>query len=225
MNQLNYTLKIIAALTIILAGVSYVSAAPWTAPSAGFPNNNVDAPINAGSAAQIKTGILTVGGFGSTGSGFFSTVPSYALPASLLLGINGKVGAVEYCDQLGSNCSKPIGNTMQAPAYDSGWQYVTKGDIKTFTHNLGTLDTFVQIEALDDNPDNNPGNVAYNIHMRNFGTDVGSGDNEGFVWQNKTAATIDVKRSGMDNQANQVRVRMWKIAGAGPCVLGTTCNR
>ena len=42
-------------------------------------------------------------GFGSFGTGFFST-STYPHPASLTLGVNGKVGAKQYCNETGGNC-------------------------------------------------------------------------------------------------------------------------
>lgn len=35
---------------------------------------------------------------------------------------------------------------MSLPDYDSGWIAISCGQSKTFTHNLGTDDTFVYIE-------------------------------------------------------------------------------
>jgi hypothetical protein len=104
MRHIFKILKSVIVIMIAITAVSFVSAATWNGPSAPFPNGNVDAPVNTGSTTQVKTGILTVDGFGSFGSGFFSTT-TYTLPTSLMLGINGKVGAKEYCDESGESCS------------------------------------------------------------------------------------------------------------------------
>ncbi len=61
--------KYIAQLTFLVAGIFIATglsvagaAGDWTAPTANPPGNNVDAPINVGSSAQVKIGALTVGG-------------------------------------------------------------------------------------------------------------------------------------------------------------------
>jgi hypothetical protein len=60
---------------------------------------------------QDKSGIIRTIGFKSFGQVAIatSTTDTYALPISLLLGVNGRVGAREYCDQSGNNCTSSSG--------------------------------------------------------------------------------------------------------------------
>lgn len=57
--------------------------AQWTNPPAGPPNNNVDAPINVGSTAQVKSGNM--------GANIVSAISQTWSP--------------EYCDENGNNCT------------------------------------------------------------------------------------------------------------------------
>ena len=93
---------------LIIGSVS-LSYAAWTAPTATPPNYNVAAPINVSSMTQDKAGVLTLGGLGVFGSTIITPTAGYTLPASLLLGVNGKVGAKQYCDERGNNCLSIMG--------------------------------------------------------------------------------------------------------------------
>ena len=54
-------IKSVILALILVAGVSYVSAAStWSSPTAAAPGNNVDNPLNVGSAGQVKSGGLTL---------------------------------------------------------------------------------------------------------------------------------------------------------------------
>ena len=83
----------------------------WQNPPAGTPPdcNDVNTigcnpPINVSIRPQFKTGPLTVGSLTSL-LGLRVTADSpYALAPNLLLGVNGRVGATEYCDKDGANC-------------------------------------------------------------------------------------------------------------------------
>lgn len=98
--------KVLILVAIVILGVGVVNA--WNGPTVAPPGGNVAAPINVSSVEQIKTGKLGVGGLASFGQGLFSTSTApYTLTgtrAKLLLGLNGPVGATEYCDQNGGGC-------------------------------------------------------------------------------------------------------------------------
>jgi hypothetical protein len=100
----NNILSVVSSL-ILFASVPVVLA--WTSPSATPPNANVPAPVNVGLNYQIKQGKL--GLFGPDTALRVSKVDSYVptnvpLLSTLLVGVNGKVGAAEYCDERGENC-------------------------------------------------------------------------------------------------------------------------
>ena len=61
-------IKSIVFALILVFCIGVVSA-DWSNPPAGTvpPNNNTEAPVNVGSASQIKTGPLTLGGLGIVG--------------------------------------------------------------------------------------------------------------------------------------------------------------
>jgi hypothetical protein len=70
MNKLKSILFPIILAIILVSGAQYVSA--WVGPSSNPPNENVPAPINVGSVAQVKTGSLGVGGLAVFGDSIFS---------------------------------------------------------------------------------------------------------------------------------------------------------
>jgi len=101
----NNILSVVSSL-ILFASVPVVLA--WTAPTATPPNANVPAPVNVGLNYQIKQGKL--GLFGNDTALRVSKVDSYTptnvpLLSTLLVGVNGKVGAAQYCDERGENCT------------------------------------------------------------------------------------------------------------------------
>lgn len=104
MKKISQKIYSLILALILVGGLSYALA--WTNPTAVPTGGNVEAPINASSSSQIKYGPLVTYGFGSNGTGYFSTT-TYSLPTSLTLGVNGSVGAHMYCDENGSNCIDP----------------------------------------------------------------------------------------------------------------------
>jgi len=104
MKYLIETIKILIIMALVVVGVGFVQA--WTGPTATPPANNTPAPINVGVIKQEKDGIFGSHGFFSLGTGWFSTTTRAAPwpPANLTLGINGAVGATQYCDDNGANC-------------------------------------------------------------------------------------------------------------------------
>lgn len=63
-----FTLSLLAFSTIIFSAVSY----SWTGPSTTPPGNNVAAPVNVGTASQVKSGALSVNGLSVYGNQYIS---------------------------------------------------------------------------------------------------------------------------------------------------------
>lgn len=135
---------------ILFASVPVVFA--WTSPSAIPPSGNVSTPINVGSGYQIKQGKL--GLFAPSAFLRISQVDSYIptgalndnLP-SLLLGVNGKVGANEYCDERGNNCidlsnlsANPGNNTNTQTQGSTTCSYREKTFTRTFDMDFSRVD-------------------------------------------------------------------------------------
>ncbi|MES2224340.1 MAG: hypothetical protein V4469_05425 [Patescibacteria group bacterium] len=116
----------------IIGSVS-LTYATWTAPTAIPPNGNTAAPINVSNLSQDKLGVLTVGGLGVFGPALITSTAGYVLPATLSLGVNGKVGATAYCDEKGSNCVTTLGGTSgSATSGGVGWTSVPLNDTAPF---------------------------------------------------------------------------------------------
>ncbi|MBP6974714.1 MAG: hypothetical protein KBB54_02100 [Candidatus Pacebacteria bacterium] len=98
---------------ILFVGVPLAYA--WTAPTSTPPNGNTKAPITVSLTEQTKEGKLGLGGLAVFGQSLMnkSATSSYTLSTasrqSLTLGVNGKVGAEEYCDKDGLNCVTTLG--------------------------------------------------------------------------------------------------------------------
>jgi len=104
MKYLTETIKILIIMALVVVGVGVVQAA-WSPPTAPPPADNTPAPINVGVIKQEKDGIFGSKGFYSLGTGWFSTTTRASWPPlNLTLGINGAVGATQYCDDNGANC-------------------------------------------------------------------------------------------------------------------------
>lgn len=107
-------LSLVSALILFVA-VPFAYA--WTTPTATPPNGNVKAPINISDISQTKEGKLGVFGLGVFGQALMnkSGTSTYEMNTlnrpSLTLGVNGKIGADEYCDKDGLNCVTTLGGT------------------------------------------------------------------------------------------------------------------
>ncbi len=113
------TVKLVITLCFVVLSVGMVHA--WTEPTATPPTGNVAGPVNVSAAEQKKLGILGSNGFFSFGSAWISTSTRPAWPPTganqLLLAVNGKVGATEYCNVTGEIChttSEMLGDQILA---------------------------------------------------------------------------------------------------------------
>lgn len=145
-------------IIFIAAGASYLNA--WTAPTQTAPNGNTPAPLNVGVLTQDKTGILRTVGFKSWGPAVIAsnTIDTYSLSAGLLFGVNGNVGAKQYCDENGQNCSSilnidPLKEFKSARGISNFPSYVVC-DISSTNHDLMYLS----------NVDEGNNRVAYELH-------------------------------------------------------------
>jgi len=103
--------------------VSYLKAGTWSNPTSqivnGTPNGNTDTPLNVGSQPQDKNSSLITVGFKSLGPAIVASSPSdssYTLLNGLTFGVNGNIGAKQYCDETGQNCSSSMGGGSSVPA-------------------------------------------------------------------------------------------------------------
>ena len=95
-------------------------------------------------------------------------------------------------------------SALPRPAYDSGWQTISQGQTKVFSHNLGG------------NPDNyvvdmtcKSDNATFGINQLYFGGDGRDGARYGAYWRHLTSTSITVYRFSNDAHCDQVRVRIW----------------
>lgn len=103
-------ISIVASL-ILFAGAPMLYA--WTSPSAFPPQENISGPITISTVGQNKEGVLGLGGLAVFGKTLLTEISGYALPTvvkpTMLLGVNGAIGAKEYCDENGTNCVTTLG--------------------------------------------------------------------------------------------------------------------
>ncbi|OGG57790.1 hypothetical protein A2765_05150 [Candidatus Kaiserbacteria bacterium RIFCSPHIGHO2_01_FULL_56_24] len=92
---------------VIFGGVSIVLA--WTGPTSAPPSGNVSAPLNVGTADQIKNGVLGVNALAVFGNAIlsgagnylnFGTIPDQQ-PPSTGYGIRDNAGVMEFKDSTG----------------------------------------------------------------------------------------------------------------------------
>ncbi len=96
-----------ASLAVVLAALVAGDALfAWTAPMASPTSSNVAAPLNTGAAPQDKEGLLGVGGLSVFGSAYVQGAStSDAFNRAVTLEVEGKIGADQYCDENGLNCT------------------------------------------------------------------------------------------------------------------------
>lgn len=226
MKYLTESIKILVIMALVVVGVGFVQA--WTGPTATPPNGNTPAPINVSDVTQEKMGIFGSHGFFSLGTGWFSTSTRASWPpANLTLGINGTVGAKQYCDDNGLNCKTitelggsstttppSAGSCSASDIYDSGWVTIPANKMGlaasqgiTLNHNLGTVDTIVYLET------NDPGTYGISNQEEGGVSIVGQNGISGWYggfWANKTANTIKVYIGENASGWNRVHVIVWK---------------
>ena len=83
----------LALVCTLLLGYQYLGAA-WSEPAGSPTSNNVDAPINVGSTAQVKNGALSVDALAVFGDVAVTGTTSAQ-----------QINAAAYCDENGENCS------------------------------------------------------------------------------------------------------------------------
>ncbi|EKE16459.1 MAG: hypothetical protein ACD_11C00013G0003 [uncultured bacterium] len=104
-----------SAILGIVIGGGLIAARAWTEPTVAPPGGNIGAPINTSVVGQSKSGNLMVNTFSTINNvptataitvpignvGIGAVVPS----PGLKLDVEGKVGATEYCDENGEDCT------------------------------------------------------------------------------------------------------------------------
>lgn len=95
---------------------------------------------------------------------------------------------------------------LGTPDYDSGWILMTRGEVITLNHNLGTTELLVYFVGKYD--------ADGTIHQWMYGG--GYDDNQGAVWFGLTNNQIKIERFIGDvrvpeGQWSQGRVMLWKI--------------
>jgi len=107
MNNVTFSHKVLvlAVLLVALFGVSQLSA-NFAPPSAPPTAGNSAPPIHSGGDAQVKSGGLSVDALSVPGHAQVAslTVGTTTLNGNAVLGVEGRVGAAEYCNADGSTC-------------------------------------------------------------------------------------------------------------------------
>ena len=231
--------RIISSLKLLslslLIGLTTSAVFAWTGPTAAPTGGNTPAPLNVSSASQSKSGSLRLGGVRTSLSSYINFASSADLTVTpygttnfnaLSLAVNGKVGATQYCDQYGENCTTTVGGggggTCTAAAgsvYDSGWVTVGGEQRVVLNHNLGTLDTVVDFQARNKNsPTTITSFTGATLTAESIHNYISTA-----IWYDKTENTITVARqSGGENIYDKFRVVMWKKSAIGAGCGGGT---
>ncbi len=102
---------------------------------------------------------------------------------------------------------------MPKPDYDSGWTPINPNQAKTFNHNLGgsVYDYLVDLQYRDGSGVNQRyyGGMDVGVHGL---PGVGENARVGAYWRSLSPASITVYRRPEDKYAQQVRVRIWRMA-------------
>jgi len=164
---------------------------------------------------------LVLGGTGSTNdNGVLSSDPRY--PSSdIVIKTNDTVRIDLDSDKSGEDAdfeirdkdghlifdvdeSGAVISALPRPAYDSGWQSISQGELKTFTHNLGgDVDNYVVDMTCKSH------NASYGINQLYFGGDGHDSKTYGAYWRHLTTTSITVRRMPDDAHCDQVRIRIW----------------
>ncbi len=159
------SIKLVITLCFVVLSVGMVHA--WTEPTATPPSGNVSGPVNISSITQEKAGIFGSNGFFSFGSAWISTSTRAnwppAAPNELLLAINGKVGATEYCNVTGEIC-----HTTNEILGDQ----ILKHE-RLYNSNISTWTIPITVPAYEGDRDNALLKVNVNVHSPRATTDTG----------------------------------------------------
>lgn len=154
-NITQHILSVTVSL-MLFAGVPLLYA--WTGPTATPPAGNVASPVNVGAVSQNKSGVLGLGGLAVFGKSLFSATGGYTLPSSkpdMLVGVNGAIGAAQYCDQYGNNCVSTLaGGVTSAPVTNvstGGVQYLPGWPAKIACNRNGTRWGLVDFSGVEGN--------------------------------------------------------------------------
>ena len=153
-SKIIQNIKAIILGLVVTLGMGY-AAAEFAGPTCAPPGCNADAPINASSSPQIKTGPLTVGGLGIVGNFTFlpsagATIPAGAVLTSgtggvaswqaptqgtdLLARLVGKALVAHgegYANPTGDSTVELIENDILTPGTKYAFLLLTSGDMST----------------------------------------------------------------------------------------------
>jgi hypothetical protein len=119
------------------------------------------------------------------------------------LEVNGNLKVTgAYKGNIGPNNGAPF----PRPAYDSGWQSVSAGQILTLTHNVGgNVDNYVVDLQFKSG--------ALGINQRYYGLDTywngATSRYRGACWQELTSTQIRISMAIHETLIDQIRVRIW----------------
>jgi hypothetical protein len=119
------------------------------------------------------------------------------------LEVNGNLKVTgAYKGDIGPNNGAPF----PRPAYDSGWDSISPGDLLTLTHNIGgNVDNYVVDLQFK--------SAGLGVNQRYYGIDKywtgATSYYQGACWQELTATQIRISLGPHDTLIKQIRVRIW----------------
>ena len=95
-------------------------------------------------------------------------------------------------------------SALPRPAYDSGWQTISRNQTRVFTHNLGgdPDDYVVDMTCKSDD-------TFFGIHQIFLGGNTTGDHYYGAYWRALTATSVTVYRLRDDSHCEQIRIRIW----------------
>lgn len=181
------SLKTIIPLALVcsfLLGYQYLGA-QWVGPSEGPVGGNVPAPVNVGSAPQIKNGPLGVASLDVTGDA--SVALDIAVAGTTT---SDRVHAREYCDENGENCAAPGGGAGSGGGYAVSHDLLDSGE---FTSSA-LSGPYVLIVNFQVDPAGGWYDYSATIEITNQGSTIGelvladTGDSDGIGNKEKTTS-------------------------------------
>jgi len=137
---------------MLLVGLDYLNA--WTTAPTNPPADNAPAPINTSAELQDKEGLLSLGGLAVFG-GVYVTDPENPSAsttlgaASIIMDIEGRVGADAYCDRDGENCWDPATGPMISESPLSGGSIKLTLEYGETSGDIALADTFCRNNGHD----------------------------------------------------------------------------